>query len=63
MVYSVCIKSSLLYQDFLFAKTLYSSVEKEFSTEQQAQEYIQSFEDWEHNYLHIEVFPFWVKGS
>jgi len=58
MVYSVCIKSSLPYSDWLFAKTLYSSVEKEFSTEQQAQEYIQSFEDWEHNYLHIEVFPF-----
>ena len=58
MVYEVCVKSSLPYSDWLFAKTLYRFAETEFSTEQQAQEYLDTFQEWEHNYLHIEVFPF-----
>lgn len=58
MVYSVCINSNLPYSDFVFAKALYEFAERSFGTEQEAQEYLNAFQEWEHNYLHIEVFPF-----
>ena len=53
MTYFVIIKN----QDE-FSQAYLQGCEKAFDTEQQAQDYIQSFEEWEQDMLEIDFNPF-----
>lgn len=53
MTYSVIIK----HHDE-FSQSYLQGCEQSFDTEQQAQDYIQTFEDWEQDLLEIDFNPF-----
>jgi hypothetical protein len=53
MTYSVIIK----HHD-AFSQAYLQGCEQSFDTEQQAQDYIQTFEDWEQDLLEIDFNPF-----
>jgi hypothetical protein len=53
MTYSVIIKDH-----DVFSQSYLQGCEKSFDTEQQAQDYIQTFEDWEQDLLEIDFNPF-----
>ncbi len=53
MTYSVIIK----HHD-AFSQAYLRGCEQSFDTEQQAQDYIQTFEDWEQDLLEIDFNPF-----
>lgn len=44
--------------DYTFADTYFQGCEQSFTTEQEATDYIQSFEDWEQDLLEIDFNPF-----
>jgi hypothetical protein len=57
--YRVSLKSSG-YSDGIYpsdAEVYFGDICKWFSTREQAQEYVNTFEDWEQNFLAIKEFP------
>ena len=60
MYYSVQVKRNPLDVDCdsTFAEAYFQGCEKSYLTQEQAQVYFQSFDDWEQGLLEIESFPF-----
>jgi hypothetical protein len=60
MTYSVQIKRNpfAIDIDHTFADTYFQGCEKVFDTEQEALDYLQSFEDWEQDLLVVDYHPF-----
>lgn len=60
MYYSVQVKRNpfAIDTDYTFEDTYFQGCEKVFDTEQEAQAYFQSFEDWEQDLLVVDYHPF-----
>ena len=60
MYYSVQVKRNpfAVDTDYTFADTYFQGCEKVFDTEQEAEQYFQSFEDWEQHLLVVDFHPF-----
>ena len=60
MYYSVQVKRNLfgVDNDHTFAESYFQGCEKHYLSKEQADEYFQSFDDWEQDLLEIESFPF-----
>jgi hypothetical protein len=60
MYYSVRVKRNPLDadNDSSFAQDYFRGCEKHYLTQEEAQEYFQSFDDWEQDLLEIDSFPF-----
>jgi len=46
------------YSDYTFEDAYFQGSEKAFNTEEEATEYLNSFEDWEQDLLTIDYLPF-----
>ena len=60
MIYSVRINHGSPFEDsdHTFADAYMQGCERTFSTEQEAREYLGSFEEWEQDLLVIDMLPF-----
>jgi hypothetical protein len=60
MYYSVRVKRNPFDVDcdFSYAQNYFHGCEKHYLTQEEAQEYFQSFDDWEQDLLEIDSFPF-----
>ena len=60
MYYSVRVKRNPFDadSDSSFAQDYFRGCEKHYLTQEEAQEYFQSFDDWEQDLLEIDSFPF-----
>jgi hypothetical protein len=60
MYYSVQVKRNPFdaNNDHTFVDAYFQGCEKHYLTEEQAQAYFQSFDDWEQDLLEIDSFPF-----
>ena len=60
MIYSVRINNGSPFEDSdpTFADAYMQGCERTFGTEQEAREYLDSFEEWEQDLLVIDMLPF-----
>jgi len=59
MIYSVQVKRDYdSCEDLTFADAYFQGCEQSFNSEQEADQYLSTFEDWEQKLLTIESFPF-----
>ena len=60
MYYSVQVKRNPfdVNNDHTFAEAYFQGCEKHYLTQEEAQVYFQSFDDWEQDLLEIDSFPF-----
>jgi hypothetical protein len=60
MIYTVQVKRDYNNPcaDYTFADAYFQGCEQSFNTEQEAHQYLNTFEDWERDLLTVDAFPF-----